>query len=131
MRIVVISPSALMTPGAAGRLKARAEELSIECEIYLEDSEGGLVTAVQKAYGADGAILCAGDHARYSIAIRDAISSIKNTPVVEVNLSNAAEADSRHASVLSAVCAGVISGFGQEGYMLAFRALTYEKRKVM
>ena len=130
MRIVVISVPGQITPDTQNHLIKQAEEFGIGFGFVFEDSEGGLVTAVQKACGADGVILNAGDFARYSIAIRDAISSIEKTPVVEVTLSNsAAERDPRHSSVLSAVCAGVISGFGQDCYSLALRALVYEKSR--
>jgi len=130
MKIMVISIPDLIVPDVSEHLQRQAKELGIECEIILENSEGGLVTAVQKGFETDGVILNAGDYARYSIAIRDAISSIKKTPVVEVHLTNTPpKMGSCHSSVLSAVCAGVIAGFGQDGYSLAFRALSFEKQK--
>ena len=124
MNIIFISLPALITPDTKETLKRQAKEFGADCAFIAENSEGSLVTAIQNAYGASGVVLSAGDYAYYSIAIRDAISSIEKTPVVEVSLLNFHEDDaSGHASVLSAVCAGVISGFGQSGYSLALRAL--------
>ena len=61
-----------------------------------------------------------------SIAIRDAISSIK-VPVLEVHISNiyAREAFRNH-SHISAVAVGVISGLGLKGYNLALDYFSYK-----
>jgi len=51
--------------------------------------------------------------------MRDAISAIK-IPVVEVHLSNPQARESfRKTSFLAGVCAGSISGFGEQSYALA------------
>jgi 3-dehydroquinate dehydratase-2 len=53
------------------------------------------------------------------VAIRDAISAIK-IPVIEVHMSNVyAREEFRHKSMLSAVCKGVVLGFGKNSYILA------------
>lgn len=133
MKIMVINASDFNVPDKTetreslnSRLARRAEELGISCEFVNSDSEGGLVTLIQSAWGADGAdgvILNAGDYSYYSIAIRDAVASI-DKPVVEVQLTNIhADEEDRRVSVLSAVCKGVIAGFGQDCYFLALHAL--------
>ncbi|MEM8863625.1 MAG: type II 3-dehydroquinate dehydratase, partial [Chloroflexota bacterium] len=83
-----------------------------------------LVTAIQEARNwADGILINPGAYTHYSIAIRDAISSI-DLPVVELHISNVhAREEFRHKSVLSAVCLGVIAGFGRDSYFLAIEAL--------
>lgn len=89
-----------------------------ECEFFQSNIEGEICGKIQSAK-CDGIILNAGAYTHYSIAIRDAISSVK-TPVVEVHMSNVhAREEFRHTSVLSAVCKGVILGFGKNSYILA------------
>ncbi len=92
-----------------------------ECVFYQSNVEGDICTAIHNAAndGTQGIILNAGAYTHYSIAIRDAISSIK-VPVIEVHMSNVhAREEFRHTSVLSAVCKGVILGFGKNSYILA------------
>lgn len=89
-----------------------------ECEFFQSNSEGELCSAIQNA-NCDGIVLNAGAYSHYSIALRDAVASIK-IPVVEVHMSNVfAREEFRHKSVLSEVCKGVIVGFGQDVYILA------------
>ncbi|HBQ56974.1 MAG TPA: 3-dehydroquinate dehydratase, partial [Porphyromonadaceae bacterium] len=67
--------------------------------------------------------LNAGGYTHTSVAIRDAIKSVR-TPVIEVHISNVyAREEFRHQSMISAVCAGVIGGFGLNSYRLAVEAL--------
>jgi len=92
-----------------------------KCEFFQSNIEGEICTAIQSAdkNGFDGVILNAGAYTHYSIAIRDAIASVK-TPGIEVHMSNVhAREEFRHKSVISEVCRGVICGFGKNSYILA------------
>jgi 3-dehydroquinate dehydratase-2 len=95
-------------------------------EFFQSEYEGALIEKlfeVEDRGGCSGVVLNAGAFTHYSIALRDAISSIK-TPVIEVHLSNVHKREEfRHHSVLSAVCSGVIAGFGVQSYHLGVRAL--------
>jgi 3-dehydroquinate dehydratase II len=86
--------------------------------------EGEIVTLIQIAGGeADGIIINAGGYTHTSVAIADAISSIKK-PVVEVHISNLLSRDEfRHTSLTGRFCKGTIMGFGLDGYRLATEAL--------
>lgn len=100
-----------------------AKNLGAEIEFVQSNIEGEIVEFIHKGRQFDGIILNAGAYTHYSIAIRDAISSI-DTPCVEVHLSNVHKREEfRHTSVISAVCKGVIAGFGENSYKLALYAL--------
>jgi 3-dehydroquinate dehydratase-2 len=64
----------------------------------------------------------------YSIALRDACSQL-TAPLIEVHISQtAAREEFRHASVISAVATGTITGLGVEGYLLALSWLASRRR---
>lgn len=89
-----------------------------ECEFYQSNIEGEICAKLQTA-DCDVIILNAGAYTHYSYSIRDAIASI-DIPVIEVHMSNVhAREEFRHTSVISAVCKGVVEGFGKNSYILA------------
>ncbi len=98
----------------------KSQYTQLELSYYQSNSEGEIVSKIQElGFGVDGIILNPAAFSHTSIAIRDAISSIK-VPVLEVHISNiyAREAFRNH-SHISAVSVGVISGLGLNGYNLA------------
>ena len=105
-------------------LSELCKELGIYPEFYQSNCEGELIDIIHSAREkADGIVLNAGAYTHYSIAIRDAISA-SETPCIEVHLSNVHKREEfRHKSVISAVCEGVICGFGKDSYRLAIMAL--------
>ncbi|HNQ69092.1 MAG TPA: type II 3-dehydroquinate dehydratase [Bacteroidales bacterium] len=71
----------------------------------------------------DGLVLNAGAYTHTSVAIRDAIASVK-LPVVLVHISNVyAREQFRKHNILAPVCKGVITGFGLDSYKLAIYSL--------
>lgn len=92
----------------------------VQLSSYQSNVEGELINKIQEAgTGYDGVILNAGGYTHTSVAIRDAIASIK-TPVIEVHISNPySREEFRHTSMISGVCKGIIAGFGMESYVLA------------
>ncbi|WP_044063011.1 type II 3-dehydroquinate dehydratase [Alloprevotella sp. oral taxon 473] len=104
----------------------------VEIAAFQSNHEGALIDALQQAAidGTDGVVLNAGAYTHTSVALRDAISSIAPLPVVEVHLSNVHARESfRQTSLISAVCQGVIAGFGADSYHLAIEALLHLSAK--
>jgi len=103
-------------------LAKKAKALKLELSFFQSNIEGEIVTAIQNFSG-DAIIINAGAYTHYSIAIRDALE-IKTCKKIEVHLSNIlAREEFRKESVLSAVCSGLISGFGADSYVLALEYL--------
>ena len=99
--------------------------VGVEPVFMQSNSEGELVNIIHSAYTekADGIVINAGAYTHYSVAIRDAIAAT-GLPCVEVHLSNVHKREEfRHKSMISAVCTGVICGFGKKVYRLAIDAL--------
>jgi len=93
-------------------------------EYFQSNIEGEIIDEIQKkGFSSDGIILNAGGYTHTSVAIADAIASVK-TAVVEVHITNiAAREEFRHVSLTGRSCAGSISGFGLDSYRLAVEAL--------
>ncbi len=95
-------------------------------EFFQTNGEGELIDKIQSVDkdGFDGVVLNAGALSHYSIALRDAIASIKK-PVVEVHLSQVfAREEFRRKSAISEVCKGTVTGFGKFSYFTAVFALS-------
>lgn len=108
----------------------RANYPAMEIDYFQSNIEGEIINKIQEAgYGCDGIILNAGGYTHTSVAIRDAIKAVP-APVVEVHISNVhAREEFRHHSMLSAVCLGVIAGFGLDSYRLAVEAILSTNKK--
>ncbi|MDE0475049.1 MAG: type II 3-dehydroquinate dehydratase [Gammaproteobacteria bacterium] len=106
------------------RLRALAEELSVEIEVFQSNSEGAILDYLEEAAPRiDGVLINPGAFTHTSVALRDALAGI-DRPFVEVHLSNPAARESfRRRSYLAPVAAGVVAGFRTESYLLALRGL--------
>ena len=91
---------------------------------YQSNVEGELINELQRVgFDYDGIIMNPGGYTHTSVAIGDAIASIK-TPVVEVHISNVhAREEFRKLSHVSGKSAGSIIGLGLKGYELALQYL--------
>lgn len=105
-------------------LSGRANGLGVTIRAEQSNVEGELINLLHEARTwADGVIFNPGAFTHYSYALRDAIAAIE-LPVIETHLSNThAREEFRHTSVLSAVCLGVVAGFGRHSYQVALSGL--------
>ena len=102
----------------------KAKSSGVEIQLEQSNHEGVLVDLLQAAEHVHaGVILNAGAYTHTSVALLDAISSVK-FPVIELHLSNVFNRETfRHHSYISHAVLGVICGFGAYGYVLAIDAL--------
>jgi 3-dehydroquinate dehydratase II len=108
----------------AGRLEDQAQALGLEVDVRQSNHEGHLIDWLHEgqARGAKAVILNAGAFTHTSIALYDAMKSIK-VPVIEVHISNPhAREEFRRHSYVSLAARGIIAGFGPMGYTLALDA---------
>ncbi|MDR1372940.1 MAG: type II 3-dehydroquinate dehydratase [Dysgonamonadaceae bacterium] len=91
---------------------------------YQSNVEGEIINKIHETgFSFSGIVLNAGAYTHTSIAIHDAIKSVK-TPVIEVHISNVhAREEFRRDSLLAAACKGTIAGFGMDSYRLAIEAV--------
>ena len=108
----------------AGRLEDKARALGLEIDMRQSNHEGHLCDWLHEAQaeGAKAVLLNAGALTHTSLALYDAIRSIK-TPVIEVHISNPHAREAyRHKSYVAMAAKGTIAGFGAYGYELALEA---------
>ena len=109
-------------------VKGRCNELGIDVVCYQSNHEGDLVDKIQEAYfeGAEGIVINPGAYTHTSIAILDAVMSVR-IPTIEVHISKLSEReDFRQISYIRLACEKTISGMGLDGYIEAINYL-YEK----
>jgi 3-dehydroquinate dehydratase-2 len=101
---------------------------SVELHYYQSNVEGEIINKLHDiGFSFQGIVLNAGAYTHTSVAIHDAIGGI-TTPVVEVHISNVyAREEFRHKSLITSKCAGMMTGFGMEGYALAIEYFRNKK----
>ena len=123
-------------PGIYGNLpfeefldELKKDYSSVDITYFQSNIEGELVNEIQKnGFDANGIILNPGGYTHTSVAIGDAIAAI-TSPVLEVHISNVhAREEFRKISLISAKCAGTISGLGMHCYRLALEWFVLAKK---
>lgn len=106
------------------RLRAIAKENKAEVECFQSNHEGDIVDKIGKAKGkVDFIIINPAAYTHTSVAIADAIAAT-SIPTIEVHISNIYKREEfRRKSLIAPVCLGQISGFGDNSYYLALRAV--------
>lgn len=110
------------------RCVAMAQQRGVTLVFKQTNHEGELVEWVQQAGrdAAAGLIINAGAYTHTSVALHDALKTVR-VPIIEVHLSNIYQREPfRHHSYVSPVAKGVICGLGAQGYLLAMDALLSE-----
>lgn len=109
--------------------RATAEGLGHTLDFRQSNHEGALIDALHEAGRAHqagtllGVVFNAGAYTHTSVALHDAIKGV-TAPVIEVHISNVHARESfRHRSLISPVAAGIVVGFGIDGYRLAIEGL--------
>ena len=110
--------------------KDHGEKLGYEVECLQSNWEGALVDKIHD-YGqlyqegrALGVVFNPGAFTHTSIALHDAIKGVDPLPVIECHISNVHAREAfRHHSWVSPAAAGIVIGFGVDGYLVAMDGL--------
>ena len=109
---------------------AAGTRLGYTVECFQSNHEGVLIDMIhaagqQCAAGEMlGVVLNAGAFTHTSVALHDAIKGCAPLPVIEMHISNVhARETYRHHSWISPAAAGIVVGFGVDGYVLAIEGL--------
>jgi 3-dehydroquinate dehydratase-2 len=109
--------------------RATGERLGVAVECLQSNHEGVLLDAIHeagrgvKAGTVVGIVFNAGAYTHTSVALHDAIKGAE-VPVIEIHISNVHAREAfRHHSYISPAAAGIVVGFGIDGYVLAIEGL--------
>jgi 3-dehydroquinate dehydratase-2 len=113
-----------------GWCRDAAARLGHEVECFQSNSEGELIEKIHE-YGrlyregrALGCVFNPGAYTHTSESLHDAIQAVDGLPVIECHITNVhAREPFRHHSVISPAAAGIVIGFGAQGYVIAMEAL--------
>ena len=107
-----------------------AAKLGYAAECLQSNWEGALIDKLheygrlQRAGLALGCVFNPGAYTHTSVALHDAVKGVPQFPVIECHISNVhAREPFRQHSYLSPAAAGIVIGFGVEGYQIALEAL--------
>ncbi len=114
------------------KIVEEAPKLGCDVRILQSNHEGVLIDTIQEnRKWADGIIVNPGALTHTSIALRDALISIR-VPLVEVHLSNIhAREEFRRNSLIAPVTVAQIVGCGGYGYILAMLAMVNIRKAVI
>ena len=100
---------------------AQAKAMGATLAHFQSNHEGELIDRIHAARGEgiSAIVINPGGFTHTSVALRDALAGVA-IPFVEVHISNIHKRESfRHHSYLSDIAAGVVCGFGVDGYRYA------------
>jgi 3-dehydroquinate dehydratase-2 len=110
------------------------KRLGVAISCLQSNHEGVLIDAIHEAGRGVaagevlGVVFNAGAYTHTSVALHDAIKGAE-VPVIEVHISNVHAREAfRHHSYISPAAAGIVVGFGVDGYVLAIEGLVRKTR---
>ena len=105
-------------------LRAQAQRLNVEIELFQSNHEGAIVDAIQSAYGRmAGIVINPAAYTHTSVAILDALKAV-SLPAVEVHLTDVnAREEFRRISYARLACETTFAGYGFDGYRMAMEYL--------
>ncbi|MDD3785026.1 MAG: type II 3-dehydroquinate dehydratase [Hydrogenophaga sp.] len=112
------------------RCRRHGQQLGFAVECFQSNWEGALLDKIHE-YGrlcregqVVGVVFNPGALTHTSIALHDAIKGVEPLPVIECHISNVHAREAfRHQSWVSPVAAGIVVGFGVDGYLVAMDGL--------
>ncbi|MFI3229083.1 MAG: type II 3-dehydroquinate dehydratase [Bacillota bacterium] len=115
-------------PALEAYVRAEADKLGHNVELYQSNYEGDIVTKIQQAYGKmDGIIINAGAYTHTSVAILDALKAV-SIPTVEVHLTDIKSREEfRNFSYISLYAEVMYAGYGFGGYKMALEYFSNKK----
>jgi 3-dehydroquinate dehydratase II len=123
-------------PEVEAMCRDAGDRLGFEVECFQSNWEGALIDKIHE-YGrlwkegeALGCVFNPGAFTHTSVALHDAIKGVAGLPVIECHISNVhAREEWRHKSWISPAAAGIVIGFGVQGYLIALDALVRTQDK--
>jgi len=105
-------------------IRAQAQRLGVEVEVFQSNHEGAIVDRIQEAYQkVDGIVINPAAYTHTSVAILDALKAV-SIPACEVHLTDVnAREDFRKISYARLACDRTFAGYGFEGYRMAMEYL--------
>ena len=119
-QVEIFGPMTL--PEYDAKIRAYADELGVEIEIFHSNIEGEVINRLYAAHDkcVAGAIINPAGYSRGYPALVAAIGNV-GFPTIEVHISNPARRG--NISEVTHTCLGSVTGFGIAGYALALRGL--------
>ena len=112
-------------------IRAEADKLGCEVELFQSNHEGAIVDRIQQAYfdGTAGIVINPAAYTHTSVAILDALKAVQ-LPAVEVHISDVTKREPfRQISYAGMACEAHFIGLGFEGYVKAMEWLVGTLKK--
>ena len=102
------------------KCEAHSKKIGLQVDFKQSNVEGEIVNFIQNTKEKhQGIIINAGGYTHTSVAILDALLSVKK-PTIELHITNIYKReDFRHKSLISKAADGMICGLGVDGYIMA------------